>query len=263
MTDLIVTTFDWVPEFPRGFVRDIRVRWALEEAGLPYRVESTPFRDRQPEHFAHQPFGQVPWLTDGDISIFESGAILLHLGERSDAADACRSARPQRGHRMAVRGAQFGRDGEPALVPISSFRQHRRYAGMEAFGRLPHGVSPQAPGAGVGGTRMAGRDLLRRRHTHGGCAAPGRSVRRAGEISRLSRLRRARHGPPVLREGTRRPDGPLCCGRCSLIMRRGESQATGSPHEEPDEVPAQSRVPVQLSQALNSARQLSPSTSHL
>jgi glutathione S-transferase len=61
------------------------VRWALEEAGLPYRVESTPFRDRKPEHFAHQPFGQVPWLTDGDISIFESGAILLHLGELSPA----------------------------------------------------------------------------------------------------------------------------------------------------------------------------------
>jgi glutathione S-transferase len=64
-------------------VRDLRVRWALEEAGLPYRVASTPFRDRGAEHFAHQPFGQVPWLTDGDLSIFESGAILLHLGERS------------------------------------------------------------------------------------------------------------------------------------------------------------------------------------
>lgn len=83
--DLILTTFDWVPEMPRGYVRDIRVRWALEEAGLPYRVEGVPFGDRNAEHFAHQPFGQVPWLTDGDISIFESGAILLHLGERSDA----------------------------------------------------------------------------------------------------------------------------------------------------------------------------------
>lgn len=53
--------------------------------GLPYLVKSTPFRTRNAEHFSHQPFGQVPWLTDGDISIFESGAILLHLGERSDA----------------------------------------------------------------------------------------------------------------------------------------------------------------------------------
>ena len=85
MNQLVLTTYDWVPEPPRGFVRDLRVRWALEEAGLPYRIESTPFRDRGPEHFAHQPFAQVPWLTDGDLSIFESGAILLHLGERSPA----------------------------------------------------------------------------------------------------------------------------------------------------------------------------------
>ena len=82
---LILTTFDWVPETPRGYVRDIRVRWALEEAGLPYRVKSVPFGAQGAEHFSHQPFGQVPWLTDGDISIFESGAILLHLGERSGA----------------------------------------------------------------------------------------------------------------------------------------------------------------------------------
>ena len=76
--------FKWVPDFAQGLVRDLRVRWALEEAGLTYRVESTPFRDRKPGHFAHQPFGQPPWLTDGDLSIFESGAILLHLGELSD-----------------------------------------------------------------------------------------------------------------------------------------------------------------------------------
>jgi glutathione S-transferase len=70
MSDIILTTFDWVPEMPRGYVRDLRVRWALEEAALAYRVESTPFRDRGPD--------------DGDLSIFESGAILLHLGELSD-----------------------------------------------------------------------------------------------------------------------------------------------------------------------------------
>lgn len=84
MSQLVLYTYDWVPEPPRGYVRDLRVRWALEEAGLPYRVESVSFRARGAEHFAHQPFGQVPWLTDGDLSIFESGAILLHLGERSE-----------------------------------------------------------------------------------------------------------------------------------------------------------------------------------
>jgi glutathione S-transferase len=85
MRDLILTTWDWVPERPRGYVRDLRVRWALEEAGLSYRVESVSFRDREARLTARQPFGQVPWLTDGDHSIFESGAILLHLGESSPA----------------------------------------------------------------------------------------------------------------------------------------------------------------------------------
>ena len=81
---LTVTTYDWVPPPPRGFVRDLRVRWALEEAGLPYRVAAIPFvdfKDRGPDHLAHQPFGQVPWLTDGDTSIFESGAILMYIAK--------------------------------------------------------------------------------------------------------------------------------------------------------------------------------------
>jgi len=85
MSELILTTYDWVPRPPRGFVRDIRVRWALEEAGLPYRVETTPFRGRGARHLACQPFAQVPWLTDGDLSIFESGAILQYIGGVSDA----------------------------------------------------------------------------------------------------------------------------------------------------------------------------------
>lgn len=85
MAELVLTTFDWVPETPRGYVRDIRVRWALEEAGVPYRVESVPFGERGGEHFSHQPFGQVPWLTHGDTSIFESGAILLYLADRRAA----------------------------------------------------------------------------------------------------------------------------------------------------------------------------------
>jgi glutathione S-transferase len=85
MGELVLTTYDWVPPPPRGLVRDLRIRWALEEAGLPYRVATTPFEGRGPEHLAHQPFAQVPWLTDGDLWFFESGAILLHLGELSPA----------------------------------------------------------------------------------------------------------------------------------------------------------------------------------
>ncbi|ANP46581.1 glutathione S-transferase family protein [Candidatus Viadribacter manganicus] len=84
MSDLIVWTYDWAPEGPRGFVRDMRLRWACEEAGLPYSVRTVPFENRGPGHFARQPFGQAPFLSDGDISLFESGAGLLHLARKSE-----------------------------------------------------------------------------------------------------------------------------------------------------------------------------------
>lgn len=78
---LVLFTYDWVPESPRGFVRDIRVRWLLQELGRPYRVETVPSRDKSPDHLESQPFAQVPFIQDGDLNLFESGAILLHLAE--------------------------------------------------------------------------------------------------------------------------------------------------------------------------------------
>lgn len=82
---LIFWTLDWVPEGPRGFVRDLRLRWAAEEAGLPYSVRTVAFEDRATNHLDRQPFGQVPFLSDGAVSLFESGACLLHLARRSEA----------------------------------------------------------------------------------------------------------------------------------------------------------------------------------
>jgi glutathione S-transferase len=83
--DVTIWTYDWVPDAPRGFVRDLRLRWALEEAGIPYIVRTVPFADRGPEHLARQPFAQVPFLDDGGVQVFESGACLLHLAEKSAA----------------------------------------------------------------------------------------------------------------------------------------------------------------------------------
>jgi glutathione S-transferase len=80
----IIWTYDWVPKGPRGFVRDLRLRWAAEEAGLSYSIRTVPFEDRETNHLDRQPFGQVPFLTDGDISIFESGACLLHLARKNE-----------------------------------------------------------------------------------------------------------------------------------------------------------------------------------
>lgn len=84
MSELTIWTYDWVPERPRGFVRDLRLRWACEEAGLPYAVRTIPFDGRETNHLAQQPFGQVPFLKDGEIELFESGAGLLHLARKSD-----------------------------------------------------------------------------------------------------------------------------------------------------------------------------------
>ncbi len=84
MTELTIWTLDWVPEGPRGFVRDLRLRWACEEAGLPYRVKTIPFEDRETNHSARQPFGQVPFLSDGELQLFESGACLLHIARKTE-----------------------------------------------------------------------------------------------------------------------------------------------------------------------------------
>lgn len=80
-----LTAFRWVPPFAQGHVRDLRVRWALEEAGLPYEVVLIDGDDqRSPAYHAQQPFGQVPVYRDGEVEMFESGAIVLHIAEKSE-----------------------------------------------------------------------------------------------------------------------------------------------------------------------------------
>lgn len=85
IADLTIWTLDWVPEGPRGFVRDLRLRWACEEAGLSYAVRTVPFETRATNHLDRQPFGQVPFLDEGDLRLFESGACLIHLARKSEA----------------------------------------------------------------------------------------------------------------------------------------------------------------------------------
>ena len=84
MDAITIWTLDWVPEMPRGFVRDLRLRWACEEAGFPYKVKTIPFDTRETNHLAQQPFGQVPFFEDGELSMFESGAALLYLARKSE-----------------------------------------------------------------------------------------------------------------------------------------------------------------------------------
>ncbi|CUI08270.1 glutathione S-transferase family protein [Massilia antarctica] len=79
-----ISAFQYVPPFAQGVVRDLRVRWALEEAGLPYQARLIGPADQQsPDYLALQPFGQVPVMQDGELTMFESGAIVLHIAQRS------------------------------------------------------------------------------------------------------------------------------------------------------------------------------------
>ena len=83
---ITISAFKWVPDFARGQVRDLRVRWALEEAGLPYTTRLLEQGDQdKPEYRQLQPFGQVPIFEEDGSVLFESGAIVLHIGERSEA----------------------------------------------------------------------------------------------------------------------------------------------------------------------------------
>jgi glutathione S-transferase len=83
---ITISAFKWVPDFAKGYVRDLRVRWALEEAGLPYRTRLLAFGDQDKDDYrALQPFGQVPIFEEDGLSLFETGAIVLHIGERSEA----------------------------------------------------------------------------------------------------------------------------------------------------------------------------------
>jgi glutathione S-transferase len=82
----VVTAFDWVPEFAKGLVRDLRVRWAFEEIGAPYATETFGAATPRPEDYVKwQPFEQVPAFRDDGVEIFESGAILLYIAEQHHA----------------------------------------------------------------------------------------------------------------------------------------------------------------------------------
>jgi glutathione S-transferase len=91
---ITITAFAQSPDRGRGLARDTRVRWALEEAGLPYEVRLVSFREmKEPAHLALHPFGQIPTYEEGDLALFETGAIVLHIAQRHagllpDDADA-------------------------------------------------------------------------------------------------------------------------------------------------------------------------------
>jgi glutathione S-transferase len=109
-----VTAFAWVPEGPRGLVKDLRVRWALEEAGLDYRLRLIG-GERPAGYLNDQPFNQVPCLRDDTVHMFESGAIVQYIGEKSEAL----LPRDPQGRYAAIQWSYA------AVNSIEPFVQHR------------------------------------------------------------------------------------------------------------------------------------------
>src|SRR5438067_8538639 len=135
-----ITAFAWVPEFAQGLVRDLRARWALEEAGLDYRVRL--FGQQRPvEYLLEHPFDQVPCFNDGTVGIFETGAIVQYIGEKTEML----LPRDPQGKYRAIQWTYAALNSvEPAflnLLLIDVFFQGEEWAklrrpGAEDFARL-------------------------------------------------------------------------------------------------------------------------------
>jgi glutathione S-transferase len=139
-SEIEITAFRWVPEFAQGLVRDLRVRWALEEVGLDYRVRLFG-QERPPEYVKEQPFDQVPCFSDGKVQIFESGAIVQYIGEKSETL---LPADPQ-GRFRAIQWTYAGLNSvEPSILnvfAVTVFYADQEWAklrrqGAEEFARL-------------------------------------------------------------------------------------------------------------------------------
>ena len=156
--------FKWVPPFAQGVVRDLRVRWALEEAGVPYAVKLLGREDADaPEYRSIQPWGQVPAIDEDGLVLFESGAIVQRIAETSEAL----MPRDPAGRAKAVQWLFAALNSvEPhvgALADIDIFHAGEdwakaRRAGQEAFTRMK--LAPLA-------RRLAGREWLEDRFTVG------------------------------------------------------------------------------------------------
>src|ERR671931_515395 len=82
---IVITAFERSPDGGKGLARDTRVRWALEEVGQPYDVRLVSFQAmKEPAHLALHPFGQIPTYEEGDLAIFETGAIVFHIAQKHD-----------------------------------------------------------------------------------------------------------------------------------------------------------------------------------
>jgi glutathione S-transferase len=139
---ITVTAFQWVPPFAQGLVRDLRVRWALEEAGIPYAERLLALGDGDtPEYRVTQPWGQVPVIEEDGLSMFESGAIVLRIAEKSEALCPRDDAGRARMIQWIFAAINSVEPSIGSLVDIDLFHADEPWAdlrrpGAEAFARM-------------------------------------------------------------------------------------------------------------------------------
>jgi glutathione S-transferase len=161
---ITITAYNWVPDFAKGLVRDLRVRWALEEAGVPYQVKLITHEEKLlPPYRALQPFSQVPSYQDDDVVLFESGAILLHIARASAAllpSDHVSQARAMAWVFAALNSV------EPFIMGLIDVDVFNREAPWAKESR-PHKEAMVNKRLSDLAERLAGRDWLEDRFTAG------------------------------------------------------------------------------------------------
>lgn len=161
---ITVSAFKWVPPFAEGLVRDLRVRWALEEAGIAYRAELLGEDEKEAAAYrAIQPWGQVPVMREDGFTLFESGAILIHLAERSEALAPKDPAGRARATQWVLAALNSVEPHVQNLVVLDLFYRDEEWAklrrpGQEAFTRMKLASLAK---------RLQGREWLEDRFTIG------------------------------------------------------------------------------------------------
>ena len=211
---ITLTTFQWVPPFVQGLVRDLRVRWALEEAGLPYALKLlAPGEADGPAYRALQPWGQVPIIDDDGLVLFESGAIVLHLAERSEAL----GPRDPAGRATT---AQW------VFAALNSIEPHvQNLAVLDLFYAEEPWAQARKPGADAFcrmklaalARRLDGRDWLEDRFT-------------AGDLMMATVLRNLRHTDVVTADAVLGPYLARCEARPAFQKALADQMATFAAH---------------------------------
>ncbi|HVI34406.1 glutathione S-transferase family protein [Phenylobacterium sp.] len=212
---ITTTAFKWVPPFAQGLVRDLRVRWALEEAGLPYEARLLGEGDGDtPAYRAVQPWGQVPVFEEDGLTLFESGAILIHLAERSEALAPKDPAGRAKAIQWTIAALNSIEPHVQNLVLIDIFYQDEEWAklrrpGQEAFTRMKLASLAR---------RLNGREWLEDRFT-------------IGDLMMATVLRLLRHTDIVTADPVLGPYLARCEARPAFKTALADQLATFAAHE--------------------------------